>query len=418
MVLSYFFDLVLVYRFLPALWASVSALTLFYVVYKKTGSFQTGLFSMVFFASLKSNVNLLGLWFFTPLSFSIPFIYLYVYFFTEGLLRRNKKFILASLGLMVFLIPFHAVSVLFAIPFLALYSLIHFRYVFREWRFFTLFLIIPVVGVRLFTLMIRSPFIAAMKSLLLTLQFTHGWGLFEVSNSPFELYSRIGYVLAFVGILIILKSKKMRVHVPYVLWPLCVLISIGVYRYTGVSYLSPYQRNLYYFALSLPFLSAIVLSYVLGLVRNINLCINVKNKGFNISKTFTYFLFVIVLVYAFGSYYKVPDGLILYAVINEGDYEALRFLSTQPDGRVISNPYISTASYPISGKEPVGSLSFYSPNKQKIAAEFFLSEDCETQKNIIRRERVSYIVYREEVECSWNKIYNGKTKVYATRNEK
>ena len=122
-------DLVLIYKFLPALWASLAALALFGVVYKKTGKlFLVALTAVIFFASIKSNVNITGLWFFTPLTFSIPFIYLYIYFFSQGLAKQNKKFILISLAIMALLIPVHAISVLFAVPFLIIYSLIFYRY--------------------------------------------------------------------------------------------------------------------------------------------------------------------------------------------------------------------------------------------------------------------------------------------------
>jgi len=104
-LVSQFVSLVSIYQFLPALWACLSALVIFYVTYKITdGSFYLGLLSMVFFASIKSNVNITGLWFFTPLTFSIPFIYLFLYFFTEGLSQRKNKYILYSLLIMTFLL--------------------------------------------------------------------------------------------------------------------------------------------------------------------------------------------------------------------------------------------------------------------------------------------------------------------------
>lgn len=86
-------NLVLVYKFLPAVWMVLSALALFFLVYKKTNHFETAIFSILFFASIKSNTNLLGPWFFTPLTFATPLIFLYIYFFTEGYERTNKKYL-------------------------------------------------------------------------------------------------------------------------------------------------------------------------------------------------------------------------------------------------------------------------------------------------------------------------------------
>ena len=157
LLLSKITNLVLIYRFLPAIWVIFSGLVLFYVVYRKTDKqFSIALFAMIFFASIKSNVNITGLWFFTPLTFSIPFIFLYVYFFTEGIEKQNKKFILLSLAIMVMLLFVHSISVLFAIPFLLIYALFNFRYFKKEWKFFSIFLIIPLAGMVFYKFMTRG----------------------------------------------------------------------------------------------------------------------------------------------------------------------------------------------------------------------------------------------------------------------
>ena len=117
---SYFTDLVRSYHVFPALWAVVSALVIFYVVKEKTKRFNIALFAMIFFASIKSNTNITGIWFFTPLSFSIPFIFLYIHLFTEWIQKQDKRSILASLAIMAFLIFVHPIAVLFAVPFLAI----------------------------------------------------------------------------------------------------------------------------------------------------------------------------------------------------------------------------------------------------------------------------------------------------------
>ncbi len=98
--LSVFLNLITTYRYFPAIWGVLTALVLFYVVNKKTekikNNFLIASFAMIFFFSIKSNANITGLWFFTPLTFVIPLIFLYFYFFTEGIEKKNKKFILTS----------------------------------------------------------------------------------------------------------------------------------------------------------------------------------------------------------------------------------------------------------------------------------------------------------------------------------
>ncbi|KKP88935.1 MAG: hypothetical protein UR94_C0045G0001, partial [Parcubacteria group bacterium GW2011_GWA2_36_10] len=53
-LISWIFDLVAIYQFLPALWAAFSALAIFYVTYKKTNkNFWLAWLAIIFFASIR-----------------------------------------------------------------------------------------------------------------------------------------------------------------------------------------------------------------------------------------------------------------------------------------------------------------------------------------------------------------------------
>jgi len=412
-VISGITNLVFFYKFLPAIWAVLTALILFYVVYKKTNNFFIGLFSMIFFASLKSNVNILGLWFFTPLTFALPFIFLYVFFFTEGLEKQNKKFILLSLGIMLFLLFAHAVSVLFAIPFLLIYSLFYLNYIKKEFKFFLWFLLIPVVGILFYSLMTHVSIIGASLGILNDLQFKTGWTPLEVKNSFLEMYSLIGYFLALLGIAgLFLFQKNIKKYLAYILWPLVLFVMIFIFRITGVSYISPYQRNLYYFALSLPFLSSIGLYHVLRILKS-------KLKNFNFDeklksvliKILSLIVIFIVLFFTFNSYYKIPSSLGLYYLVDEQDYNSFLFLSKQEKGIVLGLPGVSTGIYPISGHEPVATLFFY--GNRKDSELFFNTQDCNEKQEIIDKYDVSYVLSPQEIDCDWNLIYGDEGYIYS-----
>ena len=255
--LSKFMNIVLAYKFFAASWATLTSLVLFYVIYKKTNNYLIAIISIIFFASLKSNVNLLGLWFFTPLTFSLPFIFLYMYFFDFGIKNQSKKYIIYSLLIMLILLPIHAVAVLFAFPILIIYSLFNIKFIKTEWKFFSLFLLVPLAGLIFYSSVSHLPLIESISTLFSDLQFKKGWGVLELSNSPLEVYSAIGYFLAIFGFCIICKNKEQRKeYLLYLICPVIILLSIIFFRIFDVSYLSPYQRNAYYFAISLPFLSA------------------------------------------------------------------------------------------------------------------------------------------------------------------
>jgi len=331
-ILSWVFDLVLIYKFLPALWICLTAGVLFYVVYKKTGrNFLPAWLAMIFFASIKSNVNITGLWFFTPLTFAIPFIFLYVYFLTEGVEKQNKKLILWAVAIMAFLTPTHSVSVLFFIPALLVYLSINFRYVIKEYKFFLTFLIIPIVGILTFKYTLAIPWGSLIGQLLYSIQFRYGWGVLELQNSFTEVYSVAGYILAVIGLLFILLGKGTKKYLIFVIWPLSVFILMIIYRMIGTSYLSPYQRNLYYLAIALPFLSAFGLfsllkwfkyylnklitekkytRYIQNFITfSVSLKVNEKYAGHIkrfISAAVVFLAGFLTLILAFGNYYNLP----------------------------------------------------------------------------------------------------------------
>jgi len=429
-LLSWLFDLTWAYQFFPATWTVLSSLVLFYVVYKKTNkNFYLAWLSMIFFVSIRSNVNLTGLWFFTPLTFAIPFIFLYTYFFTEGIEKQNAKQLLISLLIMVFLVPIHSISVLFAMPTFILYLIINYKQAFKQYKILISFLLIPIIGILFYKYTLDIPWPGLIARLFDTLQFRYGWGVLEIHNSLTEVYHWTGYFLAAIGILVSLLSHNHRKYTLYLLWPATTFSLIVIYKLTGISYLSPYQRNLYYFAISLPMLSAVGLYSLIRLFR-INLRKIILNKketnlldnfatvtiSFKIKEEFksifeyflsniiTFILFIIILLLSFTNYYNLPSQVALYHVIEQKHYDALKFIADFPPATVMAAPFVSTAMYPITKKhEPVGAVVFYG-NRQEVE-NFFLSEDCKTKKEILNRNNAKYIMSPVTIDCNFNLIY-------------
>ena len=351
-LISWVFNLVSIYQFLPAIWAVFSALALFYVVYKKSShNFYLAILAVVFFGSIKSNINLTGLWFFTPLTFSIPIIFLYLYFFTEGVQTENKKFILISLFLMLILIPTHSISVLFALPILTLYLLFNFKYFLKNILFFLTFLLVPAVGILFYKYTLGIEWGNLISHFWQSVQFKYGWGVLELKNSPAEIYSWTGYFFAFLGILAIFFGKKAEEYFLFLIWLAVMILQIIIYYTTGISYFSPYQRNFYYLALSLPFLSAFGLYTSLVLIRKylkqflfsssggnkkraVTINIKINNKYEKLTLNLASILIVLlVLVLILANYYSVPRQLTLNPVINQSGYEALTYLKNLPGGK-------------------------------------------------------------------------------------
>lgn len=415
-LLSFPLNLIEVYRFLPAIWAVLTGLVLFYVTYKKTNNYWIALFAMIFFASLKSNVNIEGLWFFTSLTFALPFIFLYVFFFTEGIEKQSKRDILISLGIMAFLIPVHSISVLFAFPFLFLYCLFNLSYMKKEWKFFSLFLIIPIIGIILYSALNHLSFLDSVGKLFNDLQFKKGWGVLETDNSFFEIYSPIGYLFVLFGAFSAMFYNKDKKSLPYILWTAVTFVSLVYYKLFDVSYLAPFQREFYYFAISLPFFSALGLHQLLKLKDNFVERSAIVDKQYA-KKIISLVVILFVLFFAFYSYYNMPKVVGLYKLIDNRDYDALIFLKSQENGRVLSTPGISSTMYAISGKEPVGAIYFYGDKTE--SENFFKAKDCSDKNKILWRNKVSYVLSRNALNCAYPVLYgkdNSTDWIYDVRN--
>jgi hypothetical protein len=420
-LLSNIFNLVSIYHFLPALWAGVSGVTIFYVVYKKTEqNFLLALLAMIFFATIKSNVNLTGLWFFTPLTFSIPFIFLYTYFLTEGFYQKRTDFLLASLAIMIFLVPVHSLAILFAVPALIVYSLLNWPFIIKKIKIFVLFLIIPLAGILFYKYTLDVSWTNVPWHLLNQLQFKYGWGVLETQNSWTEVYSLSGYLLALLGAGCLIFYGKLQQFSFYLLWPLLVLINIFFYRFTGTSYFAPYQRNLYYLALSLPLLSALGLYFIIDQLNYyLRKFLSQENKmvpGNNLATITINFhlkswqqagvrfglvgLTTIVIIFiSLNSYYKVPKDFELYHAIDQEDQQTLTFLATQAPGKVMATPFMSAATYPLSKHNPIASLAFYGDVRE--IEKFFLKTTCLQKNEMIKQYDIRYIISPAPLECPY-----------------
>jgi len=410
-------NLILIYKFLPAIFACLSSLALFFLIYKKSNNFLIALFSMMFFASIRSNVNVTGLWFFTPLTFSIPFIFLYIYFFTEGIEKQNKKFILISIAIMTLLIFTHAISVLFAIPFLIIYSLIHYKYLIKQYKFFSIFLIIPIIAFLFYKFIRAIPMKRVINDLIHSLQFRRGWGILELDISFLLLYSLIGFILAIFGIIsifIFMKKLQIKKYIIFILWPLSLLIFIFIFQKTRISYLVPYQRNLYYFILSIPILSAFGLYYLILIFQSLikDIQVNSKTKEF-IQFALILIISLLVFWYAFGSYAYTPKQIQPYRVIDNNDYEALLFLQQQEKGKVMAMPMTSVAIFPVSQQKPVGTIAFY--GNREDAESFFKSTSCESKQELLEKHNIMYVFSKNPINCSYTSIYNKNNYIYKTK---
>src|SRR3989344_4616135 len=128
--LSFLFNLIdpiVSYKFLPAIFATLAAFILFLLMYQITDNFYAGLFSILFFSSLKSNINIQGLWFFLPLTLAIPLIFLYLLFFLKYLKDYRIKYFFYSIIPLILLLFIHIISLVLLLIISLIYLLLHYK---------------------------------------------------------------------------------------------------------------------------------------------------------------------------------------------------------------------------------------------------------------------------------------------------
>jgi hypothetical protein len=399
-------DIVIIYQFLPAIWAALTSIVLFFLVYKITNkNFSVSLISIIFFGMLHSSKNLLGISFFTPLSFSIPFIFLYVYFLIWGLQQEKKSYIIISVIIMIFLIPIYSLSVLAMVPLIIILLGMYFKFVKKEYKFFLILLTIPLVGF-LFYSIINDLSFSSVSNLVKELNFKKGWIEYTKDNSALEVYSLIGYFFAVIGFLRVI-IKKERGFYPFLIWPICMLIWILIFKLLGINFLSPYQRNFYFFAVSLPFISSLGVHSFFSKIKK--LCSSRKYK----KKTLIIILLLFSLLILFFAMKDVEYTL--YSAekfITPGDYNDLSYLSLFPKGVVLANLNISEGVISISKQEPAATKNFYKKENRVDIISFFESSLCEDKNIIVQKLNVKYIISPIEIPCNYTLISNTNNFIY------
>jgi hypothetical protein len=405
MIMSYFTNLVLVYKYLPALFACLSSLALFFFVYRTTKRFYIGILSMLFFASLRNNVNITGLWFFIPLTFAIPLIYLFFMMFSCGIEEDN--IIKLVYGLMIYVLIFfaHPISATFMIPILAVYLLIKKDFVKKHKALFVSFIVIFI----LFAAATFSKFLwkgtlsQSLSFFFEFIKFKEGWGVLELDISLMAVYNIVGLVFALVGVYFALRKKNYL----FVIWPTMILVLISMFTVFKFTLFAPYQRLIYYLLLGLVPLGAIGFYYTLVLIKNTL----IKLKW---SKISVYSLMAILVIIStgvmFSNYYKLDKQVDLYRVIDDDDYKAIMFLDQYDQSNVLAMPHTSVAVYPISKHNIYATLYFYG-NRKEIEG-FFLSGNCSYMGNFIEEKEVDFVLNKGKIDCGWDMVYSQGPYIY------
>jgi len=457
-------DPVLFYKFLPPVFCVLASLMLFILVRKITSNFYAGIFSMLFFVSLKSAITILGVWFFVPLSMCFMLIFLFFYLFMEGMRRNSLSYFLFAAITISCIALIHPQSASWIYPVIILYLFVfgvrnilkvNFENILKFRNLvignFMLFFLPFLSFIYFFKILWKDNFETTITYFLTKFIVFRGCPEESGACEPdfiINFYGEIAVIFAGIGILYLLykfiKNKgEDKFKSPLLLSWITVMVFlisllhvevIGKFAASimGISYspftlLTAYHRILYETLLCLCALSGTGLYAVLTVIRKLIYEFKPPENSYE----FTYrnlvlsvlSVFIIILVFysVFEGYYDTKPRL--YKDIDMGDYKAIKWIEENKGhyNIVFARPHVSETIYPIS-RNYVVSATMHAripTTRERVedTNKFFMG-DCEVKKKILNKYEVDYVLVEYEIKCSFlEEIYHEKDYIYRFNNK-
>ena len=409
-------DLTAAYQYLPAIWAAVTAAAVFFVVYRKSsGNFLLGWLAMMFFAAIRSNVNVLGVWFFTPLAFSLPFFLFCLYFFSEGLRKNSWQLLAAAVAVLVFLLPIYPVAVLALAPILLIYGCWHYRQLWQQGWIIAAAALALSSGVIIFKIMLALSWSGLFQALISYLVFPYGWGVLEVAMMPWDLVSVTAMILAAAGIGFIIIFQDWRRYDIFLLALITTGSMLLVYDIFHVSYLVPYQRNLYYFVFLLAPFSALGLYAALQAMLYGISRLPIKTRWQELAGDGLGLILILAIGWTiFSRYFVLDQAVDLYRATDQDGEAVLKELRQYPQATVMAPALLSLAMYPLAHKNPVGDLYFF--GSRQDVEDFYAATACGKARRYIKQYQAQFIIVPFEATCRFTQLVyqNDSYRLYRT----
>jgi hypothetical protein len=388
--ISFFANLIEIYKFLPAINVVLISLVLFYFMRKKF-NFWVGFLSIIFLASLRSNINILGIRFFVPVIAAIVFDYLCLFYLEESVKEKNPKKIFLSV-LFLFLIAFiHQSSFLVIFLVVLVYLCFNYEFVVKNKYYF-----LP------FTLLI-FPTILAFRSLTSNFVFLGDffksliWGPLyqaQINFNPFLFFGILSSMFAVIGYYIAYRKKTLLLFRIYVIIP---LINLFIFPFTNFTIFSSYQRYIYHFMIAAVPLSAVGFYYSIMFVKDY-----LKKFGKVFSCVIVGLLVAVSIFVIFYGYNKTIPGADISYTLTEDEYFALKTLENYPSGDVLTPMRMGITVRAILKDSKSYTTSFYVGRKEKM--DQFYDGNCSTKKDIIDKKELDsfmYVYSKTLIECNF-----------------
>lgn len=402
-------DLIRSYMYFPAASAAFSAFTL-YVLLKKITSKTAALTSILFFSTIKSNVNILGLWFYTPFSASIPVVYLASLSVITAINSASIVWLVPASLMTAALYMIHPLSALFVTIVSILYALINLGK--------TDYLEKKLASSK--TEMAYLIMLSASMMLLLSFQSESARGLwrvflervvfprelipYDVTYSIAALYGAGALVCCFLGVFVALRDARLRF---FVVWVLFAFSVVWMYDRMDYTLFLPYHRAIYLAMLGMVPLSAGGFCFM---VRSLFRVVRFFSFKPFIDKILFVALVVLtltpVLWNAFQDFYELPGDVALYRrVLDDSDYAALSWFSGEyGGGNVVLAPiWNSVAVYPLSGNFVVATIPATIGGGPDGELRNFFDGGCNEKEAISGNYGVDFVYSVKQIDCPFLK---------------
>ncbi|OIO65719.1 hypothetical protein AUJ68_02300 [Candidatus Woesearchaeota archaeon CG1_02_57_44] len=429
-LLSFVFDLVKLYAFLPALAAVLSSLVLYVMMSRvmgragatskasrqagmlrpdllrpgpsQTGMSRTGVWyglaAMLCFAALRSNVYVMGLWFYSPMTAVIPLLFLLIYLLAwHAREPADGRRIWLVLFLYSIIAVVHPLSASFLLPILVLWYALRRDLFVRDGNALT---VGAVVGICIAMAMLwQGTTSLTLRRLFGMLVFPNSWGVLNRHIPLMELYPLVLLALAVVGAVVLLWSRqRTREHLLLLLWPGVLLAQKVAADHLQWSVFVPYQRLVYYLILGLVPLSAMGLVF---LSRTLHRSLRRAGRG-QWGLPAATLLLILVCFFSFRGYGQIDSQVGLYHLIDDAGYHALLYLRGLPGSSALARPELGTTLYPVARKQGFGSMYFYG---DRGFVERFFTKGCTGMQNDIAWTHADYVISEDAIDCGWELVY-------------
>lgn len=399
-------DPVGVWPFLPALNVFFVSLVSSFLLYDKTRNFVAGALVPVLLVSLRSNIYVLGWWFFVPADFALLFV-LFLLLSADDLFARGRPALLFALLVC-------AAFALVYLPFLALVllSLLVFaRRLFKKSP--VLFSFAVAAGIfLLIAILLRGPYRAfwpagtplPLASLFAPLSAT------ITTVGFFSFFGIVPYLVAAFGILgwwFLRKTKWGRLLLAAAVWGVADLV---LFYIAHVSFIVLFQRLYYFLGAILAILAAVGIAELFARMRT--------------KAVFKWVLVVLILGVSYWGYFTLPPYMPLYHLADPPDVAALRWLKSQQDPSLKANYVLSPAPVgtiitPLSGYQaPVNWLTPQGAGNEtadSLMSTFFETQDCSVKRTIMNDLHVGIVYGYTPQNCPFLKQIYDRDGVYIYR---